>query len=203
MLRVRFRAVPHIMRACLESLTGVKTTLPPSTFTSTCSLTSRCSSPNLPLAESRRPASCTVTPAGTVTGFLPTRDIVESSINPAEDLAADVGGTGLVVRHDAARRRQDRNPQTVVDARQIGDARIDATPRLGHPADLADDRLAFVVLQLDPESGLALLVRSGREVADVALALQHVQHVRAQLRRRAQDARHLRLLPVADARQQI
>src|SRR5215813_12386976 len=158
MLRVRFRAVPHIMRACLESLTGAKTTLPSSTFTVTCSLTSRCSSPSLPLAESRRPASCTVTPVGTVTGFLPTRDIVESSINPAKDLAADVGGAGLVVRHDAARRRQDRNPQAVVDAWQIGDARIHAASRLRHTADLADDRLAFVVLQLDLEPGMALLV---------------------------------------------
>src|SRR5690606_30064177 len=68
--------VPHIIRACLLSLTGFTQTLPSSSRASTLSLSLRLSSPSLPFAESRRSAISTVTPLGTATGFLPTRDIV-------------------------------------------------------------------------------------------------------------------------------
>src|SRR4030095_9249272 len=126
MLRTRLRVVPHIMRACLESLAGLKTTLSPSSLAPTWSLRLRWSSPSLPLADSLAPLIWMVTPAGIATGDLPTRDMVRSSIDATQDLAADVGGPGLVVRHDAARRRQDGDPEPVVDARKVRDLRIDA-----------------------------------------------------------------------------
>src|SRR5215813_8713563 len=203
MLRTRLRVVPHIMRACLESLAGWKTTLSPSSLAATWSLRSRWRSPSLPLADSLRPLIWMVTPAGIATGDLPTRDMVRSSIDSTQDLAADIGGPGLVVGHDAARRRQDGDAQPVVDARQIRDLRVDAAARLRDAIDLADDGRAVVVLQLDLELGRRLAAVGRGKAADVALALQHLQHVRPQLRRRAGHVLHARPLSVADACQHI
>src|SRR3546814_5778049 len=149
MLRRRLRVVPLIMRACLESFAGVTQTLPSSILVSTWSLMASLSSPSLPLAENVLSASRTSTPSGTATGFLPTRDITVSSEHAAQDLAADFGSARLTVGHHATRRRQDRNAEPVIDARQVGDLRVDPPAGLRHPGDLADDRLTLVVLQLD------------------------------------------------------
>jgi hypothetical protein len=40
---------------------------------------------------------------------------------PADDFAADIGGTRLGVGHDAARRGQDRDAEPVEVARQLAD----------------------------------------------------------------------------------
>src|SRR5262249_18101318 len=137
MLRTRLRVVPHIMRACLVSRTGLTQTLLSSSFTST-SLDSRmASSPSLPFALISPEASETVTPLGTATGFLPTRDIVRSSEHAAEHFAADIGRTRLVVRHDAAGRREDRDAETVVDAGKLRHLGIDTPARPGDARDLA------------------------------------------------------------------
>src|SRR5258708_28791628 len=118
MLRSRLRVVPHIMRACFVSRTGLTQSLPSSSLTST-SLDSRmASSPNLPFALISPVSSETVTPLGTATGFLPTRDIVRSLEHAAENLAADIGRPRLVVRHDPPRRGQDRVADAAVAARQ-------------------------------------------------------------------------------------
>src|SRR5262249_55912644 len=159
-----------IMRACFESLAGWKTTLSPSSLALTWSLRSRCRSPSLPFADSLRALIWMVTPAGIATGDLPTRDMIRSSIDSTQDLAADIGGPRLVVRHDAARRRQNGNSESVVDARQVRDLRIHAAARLGNAIDLADDGRALVVLQLDLELGCAFAAIGRRKAADVPLA---------------------------------
>src|SRR5271167_3327107 len=92
-----------------------------------------------------------LTPCGMTTGCLPTRDMAVSSEYAAENLAADIGGAGLVVRHHAARRRQDGDAEAVVDAGQVGNARVDAAARRRDAVDLADDGLAVDVLELDRE----------------------------------------------------
>src|SRR5262249_33160572 len=156
------------MRACFESLAGLKTTLSPSSLAATWSLRLRCNSPSLPFADSLRSLIWMVTPAGIATGYLPTRDMVQSSIDATQDFAADIGGPGLVVGHDAARRRQDRDSQSVVDAGQVGDLRINPTPRLGDAIDLADYRCTLVVFQLDLELGRRIAAIAWREAADIA-----------------------------------
>src|ERR1700756_3394012 len=140
MLRTRLRVVPHNMRACLVSPRGLTQTLLSSSLTSTSPERRRASSPSLPLAFSRPAAIDTVTPLGTATGFLPTRDMVVRPLeHAAEHFAADIGRARLVVRHDAPRRRQDRDAQPIVDARQLGHLRIDPPARPRDPGDLADD----------------------------------------------------------------
>src|SRR5215472_11726901 len=127
------------MRACLVSELGVTTTLPSLTTAETSPPTTSFSVPSLPLAVSVWPAMSTVTPCGMVTGCLPTRDMAASEY-AAEDLAADIGGAGLVVRHDAPGRRQNRDAEPIVDARQVGDPRVDPPAGRGDPRDLADHR---------------------------------------------------------------
>src|SRR5204863_2118347 len=106
----------------------------------------------------------------------------------ADDFAADIGGTRLGVGHDAARRGQDRDAESVEVARQLADLRIDAAARSGDALDLLDDRTAVVVLQLD-----AKLLHAGPQflfepAADVALALENIEHVGAQARSRSGHA---------------
>src|SRR5277367_6009599 len=116
MLLMRARAVPHCMRARLVSTLGVTVTLPSLTTAVMSWPTTSFKVPSLPLAVTVWPATSMLTPCGMTTGCLPTRDMAVSSEYAAENLAADIGGAGLVVRHDAARRRQDGDAETVVDA---------------------------------------------------------------------------------------
>ena len=102
-----------------------------------------------------------------------------------------------------ARGRQDRDPEPVIDARQVADLRIDAPPRFRDPRDLADHRLAIDVFQLDLELGDAGPHLLAREAADIALALQHVEHVGAEIRGRRRDDGLPRALAVADAGQHV
>src|SRR5690348_4535049 len=103
------RVVPHIARACLLSLFGAIVTAPSATVAATSLLTTRLSVPSRPFAVSVWPARSTVTSCGIATGFLPIRDILFSSHlrrseHPAQYLAADLHGAGLVVGQDPARR---------------------------------------------------------------------------------------------------
>src|SRR6266481_1069971 len=145
MLLTSARVVPHSMRARLVSLFGFTQTLPSSIVGRTSLLTTSLSVPSLPLAVTVWPAMSTLTPLGTGTGFLPIRDISYPNYAnarrleyAAENFTADIGGARLVVRHDAARRRQDGDAETIVNTRQVGDLGIDPSTRLGDARDLAD-----------------------------------------------------------------
>src|SRR6185437_4899527 len=203
MLLMWARVVPHSTRARLVSDLGFTTTLPSCTAAAISLLIGSFSVPSLPLAVSVWPATSTVTPCGMATGYLPMRDMGSTSEDAAQDLAADIGGAGLVVRHDAARRRQDSDTQPVIDARQIGNARVDAPPRLRNTGDLADHWLAVDVFELDRELGHAGPRLLPAVAADIALALQHFQHIGANLRRRRQNGGLACLLPVSDTGEQI
>src|SRR5208282_2726738 len=89
----------------------------------------------------------------------------------ADDLTADIGGASLVVRHDAARRRQNGNAETIIDPRQIGYPRMDAAAGLGNAGDLANHGLTIDVFQLDLELCDARTNFLAREAADITLAL--------------------------------
>src|SRR5271169_6423727 len=123
MLLTSARVVPHIARARLLSLFGAMVTAPSAIVAVTSPLTGSVSLPLLPVTVSTWSARATWTPAGIATGFLPIRDMAFSSPlaskHPAEDFAADLGGAGLAIRHHAARRRQDRDAEPVIDPRQV------------------------------------------------------------------------------------
>src|SRR3984885_14456008 len=202
MLAISARVVPHIMRAGVSWLCGVTETWLPSTLVSTRSDSFSCSSPSRPLAVNIPAAIATCTPCGISTGYLPTRDmpplLQNASEHAAEDFAADIGSAGLRIAHHATRRGQDGDAEAGIDPRQLLDLRIDAAARLGDPVDLLDDRLAFIVLQLDAQLRHAGAQFLGREAADIALATQHIQHVGAQLRRRRHAHRVPRALRIAN-----
>src|SRR3712207_2454136 len=123
--------MPHIARARFSWSRGTTVTFLPSswvTSTSGGSLTE--SAPSWPLAETVRPSTATVTPLGTATGCLP---ILDMSEHRAEDFAADARVARLGVRQDPARRRDDRDPEAVVDPRQVVDALVDPPAGLRHP----------------------------------------------------------------------
>src|SRR5262245_15882482 len=151
------------------------------------------------------PATLAVTPDGIATGLLPMRDIARTPAleHRTDDFAADVLVAGIVIGHHALGRGHDRDAETVVDARQRLDRGIDAAPRLRHPGNLANDRRAVEILELDVELGAAVLVLDRRVAADIAVALEHVEHARAQRRPRR---RHLGLVArggVADTGDQV
>ena len=74
-----------------------------------------------------------------------------SSEHREENFPADVRFARIMVSHDALRRRQHRNAETVIHAREGLHRGVNAAARLGHPSDVANDRRAVEVLQLDLE----------------------------------------------------
>src|SRR5687768_7840435 len=206
MLLMRARVVPHITRARLWSPRGFTMTLSPSRETATSLSTGMLSSPSLPLARTRPPSIFTSTPAGTVTGFFPIRDMAlpspsrRVSIHPADDFAADVLVARDRVRHDALRRRNDGDAEPAMRACQLLDARIDAPARRRDALDLPNRRLALVIAEVDDGLAHARPDFLVGEAADVALFLEDAEHGGVQLRGRHGDLGLLRLLAVPDAR---
>src|SRR5262249_19934389 len=186
-------------RARLVSERGSTLIAPWSIFTTMSSGTTNCRAPLGPFIFTVWPSMLAVTPDGIGTAFLPMRDIPVPLEHRTEDLATHIGVAGGVVRHHALGGRNDCNAKAVVDARQILHRSIDAAPRLRHALNDADDRRAVEILELDLELGAAVAAFQRRIIADVAFALEHVEHALAQLRARS---RHFRLGPalcVADA----
>src|SRR5690554_135105 len=175
-------------RARLPSLAAATTIEPFSASMRTSSVTRYSSSPSLPLAVMTAPLTFTSTPSGTVIGFLPTRDITETPLeHAAKNLAANVGGARLMVCHHASRGREDHDAQAIIEARQFLDLRVDPTARLGHARNLAYHRRTVMVLQLDHNLIEPLRILLDAKIPDVALALEDIQHVPAQLRGRRAD----------------
>src|SRR5271154_3366850 len=172
---------------------------PLSIFTVTSPGSTRASAPFGPFILTVCPSTAAVTPVGIATGFLPIRDIVGPLEHGTEDFAADIGVACGMVRHHALRRRHDGDAEAVVDARQVLHRDVDAAARLRHPLDFADHRLAVEILEVDLEFAATVAVLEGRIVADVAFALEHVEHAAPQLRARRRHLGLGALLGVADA----
>src|SRR5678815_3378375 len=102
----------------------------------------RVSSPFGPFTEIDGPFTVTVTPLGTGTGFLPIRDIVAAPLpDQGEQLATGVRSPRLRIRHEAARRAENRHAETVPHARDLGCAHVLPEPRARHALELADHGL--------------------------------------------------------------
>src|SRR6476659_10693069 len=134
------------------------------------------------------PSTVAVTPDGIVTCRLPIRYMTDpSSEHRKENFAAHIRVARLVVGHNSLRRRQHRNSQTVIDARQVLHRGVNPPPRLRYPLDLADYRLAVEILQLDLKLAAARGMFDAGIAADIALGLEHLEHVGAHLRARGRD----------------
>src|SRR6476661_3888711 len=125
MLEIMVRDMPQHERESFVWSRGLTATLPPSSLASTCSTSTILSSPLGPLTEIFCPERLTVAPVGTGTGFLPIRDIVQSSEYRADHFAAHILGASFRIRHDALRRRQYGDAKTIVDGRNPIDRDID------------------------------------------------------------------------------
>src|SRR5205085_2153104 len=145
------------------------------------------------------PSVVAVTPEGSGTGRFPIRDILEYL---RQDFAADIVFARLGVRQHAARGRYDDRAEAVADARQLPRRRIDAAAGLRHARQMLDRRLALEIFELNAQALLPRKLFLGI-AADIAFALEHIEHARAQLRRRRQDRILARLLAVADAGEHV
>src|SRR5262249_4768309 len=88
-------------------------------------------------------------------------------------------------------------------ARQVLHRGVNAAARLGHPLDLANDRLAVEIFQLDLELAAARGMFDAGVAADVTLGLQHFEHAGAHLRARGRALGLRTHLRVADAGDEI
>src|ERR1700730_15762851 len=180
--------------------------LPLSSLAPTSSVRMSESWPFGPFIFTRWPSTAAVTPEGIATGLLPIFDmnsLPDSSEHRTENFAADVLLARVVVGQHAFRRRQNRDAETVIDARQVSYRHIDAPARLRHARDLADHRRAVEILELDFEFGAAVLVLGLRKAANEAFRLQHFQHARTKVRAGCRHARLVAHRGVADARNHI
>src|SRR4029450_3635423 len=114
--------------------------------------------------------TATSTPAGIVTGCFPIR-LISPSPHVREDLAADTGARGLLVRQDALRRRHDRDAEPAHHAGELVAAPIDPAPGLRYPTEPGDrPGAARPVLQPDPERLVDALALAGK-AADAPVAV--------------------------------
>src|SRR2546426_7034572 len=161
---------------------------------------------SLPLGPSARTVpsvTCTFTPCGMGTGFLPMRDMSCPLPHVGEDFAADLLLAGLAIRHHALRRRHERHAHAGEDRRDpvVGD--VDAPARRGHAHEAGDHLLVgAAVLEIDAQRVL-LAVLEDAEVLDEALVLQQLGDADLQLAGGDVALLVLGTAGVADARQQV
>src|SRR5205085_6903892 len=97
-----------------------------------------------PFTDRMWPSVVAVTPAGSGTGLLPIRDILE---HLREDFAAHVLRPRLGVGQNGLGRRDDGDAEAVAHAWQLLRARIDAAARFGDAGDVLDRGLALEIFQ--------------------------------------------------------
>src|SRR5690606_17459412 len=171
--------------------------LPSSTTTPTSGRCSNVSVPFGPLTVTTRAFVSTVTPSGTAIGFLPMRDMFRSSDGAersghrAQDLAADALGAALALGEHALVGRDHGDPEAAAEPREVVDAARPPAPRRAGAGGGREQLL-----------GLGA-VRVHLVVADVALALQHVEDAHLHRTAGARAGGVLRAQGVADPRQQV
>src|SRR5205809_2929440 len=171
---------------CRLSSEGRRTTIVSSSRASARSgCTVRLISPFGPFTVIRRPSSWAVTPLGMGTGFRPMRDMGAASLpDHGEQLAADAGGACFAIRHEALRRREDRHPEAVLDARDLARLDVATQARRRHALQLADHRGVVVILEVEPQQPVTPVVQhlEGLDVVVVAeLPLDLDLHLRIRL----------------------
>src|SRR5436305_3202722 len=103
-----------------------------------------------PSANTFPSATRTLTPAGTGTGCLPTRDMVVPLPDGTQQLAADLLGPGAAVAHDAPAGAEDADPQPVQHRAELVVAAVEPPARPAGALDVTDDALPLgAVLEED------------------------------------------------------
>src|SRR5262245_35870440 len=160
------------------------------------------SAPLAPFTVTASAATVAATPCGSLTGSFAILDMFPSSGHDAEHFAALPGAARLAVRHDALRRRHDRDAEPAQHLRQRVLAAVGAEPRARHALEALDHRLAGVVLQRDDER-LARAVLADHEIGHVALVLQDADDRFLHARGLDRDLRLAGGLAVPDAREEV
>src|SRR5436190_15214946 len=119
MFAIRLRVRPCKARCSPRSVGRSTVRLPFDRVTVISVLTTWLSSPFGPLTETSPGLTSTVTPSGTVIGFLPIRLIGIGSPYVGDDLAAHAAGLRLVPGHHAHRRAEDRGAHAAHHARDL------------------------------------------------------------------------------------
>ena len=92
----------------------------------------------------------------------------------AEHFAANILAARACVRHHALGRGDDRHAETLTDLRDVTNAHVHPAAGLGDPLELANDGLAFVVLEADLDCGVAAVVLGFFKTADIAFVLASI-----------------------------
>src|SRR5688500_8706405 len=184
MLATSERVSPCRARCSPRSVGRVTTSVPSCSSTPMSRLLRSDSAPRGPVTWTTSGSTLMVTPVGTGMGLRPMRLIALPDLR--HDLAADLVLAGLVARHDAARRGDDRRAEAALDLRDLGARDVPALAGARHAAQAGDRRPALGrVLELDLDE-LAGMVGGGRldlERVDVALLLQDPGHLALELAR--------------------
>src|SRR3989304_1184397 len=140
-----------------------------------------------PVTTTLRSLISTFTLSGTGMGFFPIRDIDASSINVAEQLAAETLPASMLASHDAVRRRQNVDAQAAEHFRNFGLRNVHAATGPADAFDVRNHRLAFRTV-LQEQSQQAFAAFFARFVMnDVTLFLQNPGGFNLQSRSRHVD----------------
>src|SRR5215471_12366867 len=178
MLAISVRDRPCSARTEPSSLGLVTLMTPSSRTTSMGSATVCVSVPLGPCTVTSRPSMATCTPLGMVTGSRPILDIAAPPLpDVGEDFPAHSALLGLLVGHQAAGRRDNRDAEPAEHPGQVVLLRVHPETGLGDPLDPGDRALTRVaVLQRDHEV-LANFGVLNAPPRDVALLLEDLRDV--------------------------
>src|SRR5215467_2940959 len=178
MLAISDRDSPCSARISPSSLGLVTVITPSACWTSIGADTSRLSSPLGPLTWTSRPLMVTSTPLGMVIGSRPILDMAGSLPDVGEDFPAYALLLGLLIGHQARRRRDDRDAEAAEHSRQVVLARVHPQTRLRHPLEARDGPLSRgAELQRDHQIPANLGVLH-LPAGDVALLPEDVRDIR-------------------------
>src|SRR6185369_17291709 len=156
-----------------------------------------------PSTRTRPSPTCTLTPAGTVMGSLPMRDMVASLPDRADDLAADVLAAGIPIDQDALGRREDVHAEPAPHGGDVLHADVDAEARPAHAPHPGDHGAALpVVAQIDAQDVARRRVHD-TPPPEIALVDEDARDLFLLPRPRHVDVRLARVVRVPDAGEQI
>src|SRR5882762_6701443 len=145
---------------CRVSSEGRRTTTASSSRASAMSTCrDRLSSPLGPFTVILCPSIWAVTPLGSGTGLRPIRDIGPPLPDHREQLAADTGGAGFAVGHQALRRTEDRHPQAVLHSRNLACLHVAPESGRGDTLQRANDGRVVVVLEVESQQPVTSIVQ--------------------------------------------
>src|SRR4051812_48769320 len=158
--------------------------------------------PSGPATRTTSGSTVMVTEEGTGMGFLPMRLMMRLP-DLRHDLAADAGAAGVVTRHHALGRGDDRGAPAAQDLRDVLGVDVHPLARARHTAQAGDDGRAVLSVLEPNHDPLARLAGADLEALDVALLVEDAGHLALELRIGDDDLLVGGHDPVADAGQEV